>query len=54
MSEVDRALTIVEQLHRATEELTADYPVSNRLALILIDNARRVDNTSPLLGPSEK
>ena len=39
MSRLERALTIVEQLHRATEEFRTDHPTNNRLALILIDNA---------------
>ena len=36
---LEHTLTIVEQLHRATEELRTDHPTNNRLALILIDNA---------------
>ncbi len=39
MSMLEDTLTIVEQLHRATEELRTDHPTNNRLALILIDNA---------------
>lgn len=39
MSMLEHTLTIVEQLHRATEELRTDHPTNNRLALILIDNA---------------
>ena len=39
MSGLERTLTIVEQLHRATEEFTSDHSVNNRLTLILIDNA---------------
>ena len=39
MSRLERVLTIVEQLHRATEEFRTDHPTNNRLALILIDNA---------------
>ena len=39
MSILDGTLTVVEQLHRATEELRTDHPTNNRLALILIDNA---------------
>ena len=39
MSMLEHTLTIVEQPHRATEELRTDHPTSNRLALILIDNA---------------
>ena len=39
MNRFERTLTIVEQLHRATGELTTDYWVNNRLALILVDNA---------------
>lgn len=32
-------LTIVEQLDRSSRELATDHPISNRLALILVDNA---------------
>ena len=39
MSMLEHTLTIIEQLHRATEELRTDHPTNNRLALILIDNA---------------
>ena len=39
MSILEDTLTIVEQLHRSTEELRTDHPTNNRLALILIDNA---------------